>query len=106
LIAYGNIIVSHKGNKSVTAEIRNSLKHRFVSDFDVVDPVTVLLHITKMEPPRQGHLIARIRMKDGVLDLKHTLAVELAGAAPSDVGVVRNVSATIYLAYVRNANGR
>lgn len=60
----------------------------------------------KVESPRQGQVVARIRMRDGVLDLKHTLAVELAGPALGDVGGVRNVSATIYLAYVPNANNR
>jgi hypothetical protein len=60
----------------------------------------------KMEPTRQGHLVARIRMRDGFLDLKHTLAIELAGPAPGDLDVIRNVTATIYLAYVPNANNR
>jgi len=73
-----------------------------------LDDAQVILRAAgcEIEAPRQGQLVARTRMRDGVLDLKHTLAIELAAPAPGDFAVVRNVSATIYLAYVPNANNR
>lgn len=60
----------------------------------------------KIGPPQQGQVVARTRMKDRLLDLKHALSVELTPPTPGDFSVVHNVAATIYLQYVPNASNR
>lgn len=60
----------------------------------------------KIGSPQQGRLVARARMKDKLLDLKHTLSVELTPSTSGDYDVVHDVTAKIYLQYVPNANNR
>jgi hypothetical protein len=72
------------------------------------DDAEVIIKATgwKIEPSRQGHLIARARMRDRLFDAKHALAVEVVPETSDGFSVVKAVSATIYLAYVPNANNR
>ncbi len=60
----------------------------------------------KIEPSRQGQIIARARMRDRLFDAKHALAVEVVPEASDGFSVVKAVSATIYLVYLPNANNR
>jgi hypothetical protein len=60
----------------------------------------------KIEPSRQGHISARTRMRDGLFDRKHALAVEVVPETADGFSVVKAVSATIYLVYLPNANNR
>lgn len=60
----------------------------------------------KIEPSRQGRIIARTRMRDRLFDAKHALAVEIVPEASDGFSVVKTVSASIYLVYLPNANKR
>jgi len=60
----------------------------------------------KIEPSRQGHIIARARMRDRLFDAKHALTVEVVPETSDGFSVVKAVSATIYLVYLPNANNR
>ncbi len=92
----------HDGN-DVTATVLE-----FIPVGTRLDDATAILRAAggTIEPPQHGHIDARIRMKDGLLDLKHTLTVELSPQDPGDFTRVHAVAATIYLQYVPNANNR
>jgi hypothetical protein len=72
------------------------------------DEAEVIVKATgwKIEPSRQGHIIARTRMRDGLFDRKHALAVEVVPETADGFSVVKAVSAAIYLVYLPNANNR
>jgi hypothetical protein len=54
----------------------------------------------KIEPSRQGHIIARARMRDRLFDARHALTIEVVPENSDGFSVVKTVSATIYLAYL------
>jgi hypothetical protein len=47
-----------------------------------------------------GHVYGRAAMKDGLLQVKHTFAVDLEPPAPNDYSLVHDVSGTIFTVYV------
>lgn len=51
-------------------------------------------------PLEQGHVFGRSAMKDGMLEVKHTFAVELTPRTPGDFSVVGAVRGTIFTKYV------